>query len=72
MLSLNQLCEKNGMTMDDLITQAEKSMFSLDDPGYCMACGTEVFGVEPDARGYQCEVCDENAVYGLQEIMMCG
>lgn len=72
MLSLHELCEKNNMTLDDLIEQAERSLFDLDDVGYCMSCGTEVFGIEPDARRYECEVCGQKAVFGLQEIVLCG
>jgi len=42
------------------------------DTGFCMACGEEAYGVEPDARGYECEVCGEKAVYGAEEVLMMG
>ena len=40
--------------------------------GFCLACGEEVYGVEPDARRYECESCEENAVYGAEEILLMG
>jgi hypothetical protein len=40
--------------------------------GYCVACGSEAYGVEPDARKYECEVCGENKVYGAQELLIMG
>ena len=29
----------------------------LDNPGFCLACGSEQEGCEPDARNYECEEC---------------
>ncbi|HMH98988.1 MAG TPA: hypothetical protein VK577_20830 [Bradyrhizobium sp.] len=43
---------------------------SLENPGFCMACGAEAGGVEPDARGYECEACGEPQVYGAEELLM--
>lgn len=40
-----------------------------DDRGFCLACGEEAYGVEPDARRYTCESCEEPQVYGAQEIL---
>jgi predicted RNA-binding Zn-ribbon protein involved in translation (DUF1610 family) len=45
-------------------------MLSLDNPGFCTACGEEVEGVEPDARNYECEVCGERKVYGAEELLI--
>lgn len=47
----------------------------LDDDccGLCIRCGeVTVGGVEPDARKYECEACEENGVYGAQELLMMG
>lgn len=38
--------------------------------GFCVACGEEQEGVEPDARRYECESCGEDRVYGAQEILL--
>ena len=40
--------------------------------GFCIACGEEVNGVEPDARKYECECCGQPKVYGLEELLMMG
>ena len=50
----------------------QDAMFGLDSPGRCTACGAEASGVEPDARLYRCEECGENAVYGLEELLLRG
>lgn len=42
----------------------------LGSPGFCIMCGTEVEGVEPDARKYKCERCEADCVYGAEEIAM--
>lgn len=42
------------------------------NPGFCLACGLDCDGVEPDARGYRCESCGAPKVYGLEELLMMG
>lgn len=56
---------------DDVILEAgERSQTSLDNPGFCLICGTEVEGCEPDAEGYQCEACGADEVYGAEELLL--
>ena len=43
---------------------------TLDNPGWCVACRTEVQGVEPDARNYECESCGSMRVFGCEELLM--
>ena len=38
--------------------------------GICLACGEDAYGVEPDARKYECESCGKEKVYGCQELLM--
>jgi predicted RNA-binding Zn-ribbon protein involved in translation (DUF1610 family) len=38
--------------------------------GFCLACGEEASGVEPDARAYKCESCGELQVYGAEECLL--
>lgn len=46
---------------------------SEDSGGMCVMCGdTECFGVEPDARAYECEACEGKGVYGIEELMLMG
>lgn len=40
--------------------------------GGCIECGHVQYGCEPDARKYDCENCDELAVYGLEELLIMG
>lgn len=48
---------------------AKKSMFGLESPGLCLACGQEADQVEPDAEGYTCAFCDEPKVYGAEQLL---
>ena len=43
-----------------------------DNGGYCLACYAEAYGVEPDARKYECESCGEPKVYGAEECLLLG
>ena len=43
---------------------------TLDNPGFCFACGHEQEGCEPDARSYDCEACGEPQVFGADELML--
>lgn len=40
--------------------------------GFCLSCGQETDGVEPDARQYECDSCHAKKVYGLEELLMMG
>lgn len=56
---------------DDVIAEAvERGNTSLDNPGFCLICGAEQDGCEPDARNYECEACGAEAVYGAEELLM--
>ena len=59
-----------SVKIDRVIALAEESMFGLGNPGICIACGEDAEGCEPDAREYTCDCCDENAVYGAEELML--
>jgi len=38
--------------------------------GFCLACGEEVGGCEPDARNYPCPACSKNRVFGAEEVLL--
>ena len=38
--------------------------------GFCIECGHEQDGCEPDAREYLCENCSKKSVYGAEEILI--
>ena len=52
------------------LEQIESAM--EDQGGFCIACGAEAYGVEPDARGYECEDCGARKVYGAEELALMG
>lgn len=43
-----------------------------DNLGFCTSCGAEAFGVEPDARNYECESCGAHKVFGAEELLIMG
>lgn len=55
------------LNVEDIIEAAG----SEDYTGFCVCCGAIHEGVEPDARHYSCEECDEKAVFGAQELLIC-
>lgn len=59
------MSQKLAVTLDQVISALE----SGESIGFCIACGAEHIGVEPDARKYACEVCDKNTVYGAEELL---
>jgi predicted RNA-binding Zn-ribbon protein involved in translation (DUF1610 family) len=54
------------ITVDRIMAAAHED----DNIGFCVNCGEEVSGVEPDARKYQCESCGEDEVYGAEELLL--
>lgn len=57
------------VTVERIVDAAHRRLYSLDDPGFCLACGEENDGCEGDARGYVCHYCDAPAVYGAEELL---
>lgn len=55
-----------NITIDRILEAVE----SGEDMGFCLACGDEAYGVEPDARKYECESCGKDKVYGAEELLL--
>ena len=53
------------LTIDDIMEAVEAD----DNLGFCLACGEQAYGVEPDARNYECESCGAMKVYGAEELL---
>ncbi len=51
---------------------SEAELMEERSTGFCLACGAEAYGVEPDARKYTCESCNQPKVYGLEELVLMG
>lgn len=60
-----------SITSERVAEACEREMTTLDNPGFCIACGEEAEGCEPDARGYECEHCGMRKVYGAEELLFC-
>lgn len=60
----------NKIDPDRLIEAVERSMFDMYNLGFCLACGEETEGVEPDAAGYTCQSCGEPEVYGAEQLLL--
>jgi len=55
------------------LTEEEYHQHTSDYDGICLACGEwSCGGVEPDARGYECDGCGMRKVYGAEEALMMG
>lgn len=54
------------------ISEADYADVSENYGGFCIECRDQAYGVEPDARGYRCESCGANAVYGAEELLIRG
>lgn len=54
------------VTLHQIMEAAESGEYM----GFCLACGAEAYGVEPDARRYECEECGKEKVYGAEELLM--
>lgn len=59
-----------SVTVDRVLEAVECQFSSLDNPGFCIACGADADNCEPDAREYRCESCSQRAVYGAEELLM--
>lgn len=59
-----------SITLDRVMGACARGQSTLDNPGFCIECGNEVEGVEPDARKYECEACGEDTVYGAEELLI--
>jgi len=60
----------SAVTVDRVVEAVERSNTSLDNPGFCIVCGANAEGVEPNAREYQCEACGQPGVYDAEELLM--
>jgi hypothetical protein len=59
-----------SVTAERVCAAVEDSCTSLESPGFCIDCGEEASGVEPDARAYTCESCACPGVYGAEELLI--
>jgi hypothetical protein len=54
------------------VTEAEFAELNEEYGGFCLACGEQAYGVEPDAENYSCESCGEDQVFGVEQLLVLG
>jgi hypothetical protein len=59
-----------SITVERVIEAIERRLITLNDRGFCLACGEEASGVEPDARDYECEACGQRQVWGADDVLI--
>lgn len=59
-----------SITDDAVMDACERRVMTLDNPGFCLICGNEAEGVEPDAENYKCESCGAEQVFGSDQLLM--
>lgn len=62
----------SSITLEKVMDAAQREMFGTDNPGFCLSCGEEQEGCEPDARNYECECCGDRQVFGASELLLMG
>jgi len=59
------------MAIDNETLEAAMAAVESDEYlGFCLECGEEHQGVEPDAHDYQCMACGKFAVAGAEHIVL--
>lgn len=58
-----------SITLERIMDACERHGSSFDNPGFCLSCGLDAEGVEPDARNYECESCGESKVFAVEELL---
>jgi len=69
-MKIGTLTAHPSVTKERIIEALQRRISSLDNPGFCLACGNEADGVEPDAERYECEACGAPLVYGAEQLLL--
>lgn len=60
----------SSLTIERVLEGVERCEFGTENVGFCLKCGEETDGCEPDAHGYKCDYCGARAVAGAAEVLM--
>jgi hypothetical protein len=60
----------DNLDIEQVMEAVKESWSSCSNPGFCMACGAERGGCEPDAENYECWECGENMVFGAEQVLL--
>jgi hypothetical protein len=58
------------ITAERILEASQRRTSSLDNPGFCLACGAEADGCEPDARNHHCDACGALQVFGAEDLLL--
>lgn len=58
-----------SITPERIMASVERRHATLDNPGFCIACGADAMDCEPDACEYECASCGEPQVYADEELL---
>lgn len=58
------------ITPERVYTAMEEQMYGTANPGFCLACGEDHDGCEPDAEGYHCDCCGADQVMGAEAFFL--
>lgn len=59
-----------SVNIERVMEAVQESWTSCYNPGFCLECGYEQEGCEPDAEGYECEECGAFAVMGAENVLL--
>ena len=62
--------QHKSLTISRIMAAVEDSMRDTSNPGFCIYCGKEAEGCEPDARRCPCDSCDRPGVFGAEELLL--
>jgi hypothetical protein len=65
-----QSMDTSKLDLDEVMEAARESMFGMGTSGFCLECGAERDGCEPDAEGYECYECGAMAVVGAETLLV--
>ena len=59
-----------SITWERVELAIQDSITDCANPGFCLACGDDADGCEPDARNYKCMACGQLEVFGAEEVAL--
>ena len=59
-----------SLTIKRIERAVKRSMAGHGFPGFCISCGKEAEGCEPDMRNGRCGYCHASKVYGAEELAL--
>ena len=55
-----------------VLKRIEEILAEDTSDGFCVECGEEAAGIEPDAADEECAYCGKRAVYGAEQLLLEG